>query len=177
MSITVPLINLNMPYLVVSFIVCLRPGLHGGQRLHTSTSERQNNIYQTKQTKMKNYFLHSSRWLHLSLAQGNKIGIKTRFDVIRNETVTGATPKPAWLMLTKSFQTVPLACILLLTGTDTYTGSLQGLDAYTGKIVLSHLKTQIQEHQRQHRRTRSGNNTEGCFRNLDNIIRWWYCRR
>ena len=98
----------------------------------------------------KNYFLHSS---HDCICQrtrtGNKIGIKNRFDVIRNETVTGANSKTR---LANAYQELADGTIsvypVALTGTDTYSGSLQGLDAYTGKIVLSRLKTQIQEHQR-----------------------------
>lgn len=71
------------------------------------------------------------------LAQETKSELKTRFDVIRNETVTGANSKTR---LANAYQELADGTIsvypVALTGTDTYSGSLQGLDAYTGKIVF-----------------------------------------
>jgi len=71
------------------------------------------------------------------IAQETKSELKTRFDVIRNETVTGANSKTR---LANAYQELADGTIsvypVVLTGTDTYTGSLQGLDAYTGKIVF-----------------------------------------
>ena len=71
------------------------------------------------------------------LAQETKSELKTRFDVIRNETTAGANSKTR---LANAYQELADGTIsvypVALTGTDTYTGSLQGLDAYTGKIVF-----------------------------------------
>ena len=177
MAITVPVINLTMP---TSLFPSSWPSVLEvtvASAWHTSTSERQNNIYQTKQTKMKSFLTLFPLIAFVSvLAQETKSELKTRFDVIRNETVTGANSKTRLAnALPRALRTGPLACILFaLTGTDTYTGSLQGLDAYTGKIVLSRLKTQIQEHQLLISAARSGNNPQGRFRNLDRVILWRY---
>lgn len=72
-----------------------------------------------------------------AFAQETKSELKTRFDVIRNETVTGANSKTR---LANAYQELADGTIsvypVALSGTDTYTGTLQGLDAYTGKVVF-----------------------------------------
>lgn len=72
-----------------------------------------------------------------SLAQESKPDLKTRFDVIRNETVAGANTKTR---IANAYQELADGTLgiypVSASGTDTYTGSLQGLDAYSGRIVF-----------------------------------------
>jgi hypothetical protein len=72
-----------------------------------------------------------------SIAQETKPDLKTRFDVIRNETAAGGNTKTR---LANAYQELADGTIsifpVIASGTDTYTGTLQGLDAYSGRIVF-----------------------------------------
>jgi hypothetical protein len=72
-----------------------------------------------------------------AIAQETKSEIKTRIDVIRNESVAGANTKTR---IANAYQELADGMIsiypITASGTDTYTGSLQGLDAYSGRIVF-----------------------------------------
>lgn len=72
-----------------------------------------------------------------STAQETKSELKTRFDVIRNETVAGANTKTR---IANAYQESADGSIgvypVSASGTDTYTGTLLGLDAYSGRIVF-----------------------------------------
>lgn len=72
-----------------------------------------------------------------ALAQETKSELKTRFDVIRNETVTGANTKTrlanAFQELADGSQSV---FYLVASGTDTYTATALNLDAYAGKYFV-----------------------------------------
>ena len=72
----------------------------------------------------------------VAFSQETKSELKTRFDVIRNETTAGANTKTR---MANAYQELADGTIsvfpVALSGTDTYTGTLQGLDAYTGRII------------------------------------------
>lgn len=71
------------------------------------------------------------------LAQETKSQLTTRFDVIRNETSTGGNTRAR---VANAYQELADGMIgvypVVTTGTDTYVGSLLGLDAYSGRIVF-----------------------------------------
>lgn len=72
-----------------------------------------------------------------SLAQETKTELKTRFDVIRNETVAGANTKTRMANAYQELADGTLSVYPLTTsGTDTYTATLVSLDAYTGRIIF-----------------------------------------
>ena len=113
MSITVP-INLNMPLPRCLVHRGLRPG-YGGQRLGIQVPRKGRTIL-IRQSKLKwktTFYTLPADCICQRTRTGNEVELKTRFDVIRNETVTGANSKTRGYTLTKSFRTVPLACILL----------------------------------------------------------------
>lgn len=69
-----------------------------------------------------------------SIAQETKSELKTRFDVIRNETVAGANTKTrmanAYQELADASQSI---YYVVASGTDTYTATLLNVDSYAGK--------------------------------------------
>ncbi len=72
-----------------------------------------------------------------SFAQETKSELKTRIDVIRNETVAGANTKAR---IANAYQEIADGSLgiypIAASGTDTYTGTLLGLDAYSGRIFF-----------------------------------------
>src|SRR5688500_5667188 len=72
-----------------------------------------------------------------AFGQETKSQLVTRFDVIRNETSVGGNTKTR---IANAYQELSDGSIgvfpVTASGTDTYTGSLVGLDAYTGRIVF-----------------------------------------
>lgn len=72
-----------------------------------------------------------------SYAQETKSQLTTRFDVIRNETATGGNTRAR---IANAYQELADGTIGIdpvhATGTDTYLGSLIGLDSYSGHIVF-----------------------------------------
>ena len=88
---------------------------------------------------MKKIFLFLLCWSTtiLVFSQETKSQLTTRFNVIRNETATGANTK---IRVANAYQELSDGTISVYpvsaTGTDTYIGSLIGIDSYTDKIVF-----------------------------------------
>lgn len=71
-------------------------------------------------------------------AQETKTQLQTRFDVIRNELVAGANTKTRVANAYQELSDGSLGVYpVVTTGTDTYAGTLLGLDAYSGRIVFA----------------------------------------
>lgn len=72
-----------------------------------------------------------------AFGQETKSQLTTRFDVIRNETAVGGNTKTR---IANAYQELADGSIgvfpVTASGTDTYTGSLVGIDAYSGRIVF-----------------------------------------